>query len=94
MAVISSLATDESCPTLGAGSPREPGGQTGTGDAALVSGFVALIVVVVTQRSTGRIAADDRRWDTCAALYLDLIQWLEQDVEALRARAVPARRLA
>jgi hypothetical protein len=55
-------------------------------EAAWLSAFVALLVVYLTQRSASRIAAVNRMWDRRADLYMEVVRWLDQDVEALRAR--------
>jgi hypothetical protein len=55
-------------------------------DTAVLAGLVSLLVVLITQRSSARIAASTRSWDRRADLYMEVIRWLEQDVEALRAR--------
>ena len=53
---------------------------------AVLAAAVALIVALLAQRSAARIAADNRSWDRRADLYMEVVRWLEQDVEALRAR--------
>jgi hypothetical protein len=53
---------------------------------AVLAAAVAVVVALVSQRSAARIAADNRSWDRRADLYMEVVRWLEQDVEALRAR--------
>lgn len=53
---------------------------------ALLGAAVALLVVYLTQRGSGRTAAADRLMDRRADLYLDVARWLDQDLAALRAR--------
>ena len=53
---------------------------------AVLAAAVALLVALLSQRSAARIAADGRSWDRKADLYMEIVHWIEQDVEALRAR--------
>ncbi len=53
---------------------------------AVLAAAVALVVALLAQRSTARIAADDRIWGRRADLYMEVVRWLEQDVAALRTR--------
>lgn len=53
---------------------------------AVLSAVVAVLVVLLTQRSSSRIAAADRLAERRATLYVDVARWLEDDLRALRDR--------
>jgi hypothetical protein len=60
--------------------------MVGCVDTALLTVIGALLVALLAGRSTARIAADNRSWDQRSEMYLAVIRWLSEDLEALRAR--------
>lgn len=53
---------------------------------ALLAAVVALVVALITSRSSARVAAGTRSWERRADLYMEVVRWLNEEMDAVRAR--------